>query len=376
MKIAVNTRLMLRGKLDGIGWFTHEILSRLVQMHPEHEFHFLFDRPYAKEFVFGPNVKAHVLFPQARHPWLFRIWYDWMVPRKLKEIGADIFISPDMMLSLRAQCPQLVVLHDLNFEHYPNDLPASISRYLKKLTPLFAHKAEAIVTVSEFSKSDIVKCYGVLPEKVHVVKNAAQSVYRVLSDSERLEVRNRWTQGAPYFVFISSIHPRKNLMRLLTAYDEFRSQTGSNAKLVAVGRRFWKNQALDETLQAMKFSSDVIFTGHLDIQVLSEVLGAAHALVYVSYFEGFGVPIVEAFQCGVPVITSNVTSMPEVAGDAALLVNPFDESEIAQAMIRMDSDENLRTELTQRGLNRVKNFDWDSSAKDFWKVVEHIMPHG
>jgi glycosyltransferase involved in cell wall biosynthesis len=241
---------------------------------------------------------------------------------------------------------------------------------------LFARKAEAIVTVSEFSKSDIVKCYGVLSEKVHVVNNAAQSVYRVLSYSERLEVRNRWTQGAPYFVFISSIHPRKNLIRLLKAYDDFRSQTGSNAKLVAVGRRFWKNQALDETLQAMKFSSDVIFTGHLDIQVLSEVLGAAHALVYVSYFEGFGVPIVEAFQCGVPVITSNVTSMPEVAGDAALLVNPFDESEIAQAMIRMDSDENLRTELTQRGLNRVKNFDWDSSAKDFWKVVEHIMPHG
>jgi glycosyltransferase involved in cell wall biosynthesis len=374
MKIAVNTRLMLRGKLDGIGWFTHEILSRLVQMHPEHEFHFLFDRPYANEFVFGPNVKAHVLFPQARHPWLFRIWYDWMVPRKLKEIGADVFISPDMMLSLRAQCPQLVVLHDLNFEHYPQDLPSSISRYLKKFTPLFAHKASAIVTVSEFSKSDIVKCYDVLPEKVHVVHNAAQSVYRVLSDSERLEVRNRWTQGAPYFVFISSIHPRKNLIRLLKAYDEFRGQTGSNAKLVAVGRRFWKNQALDETLQAMKYSSDVIFTGHLDIHELSEVLGAALALVYVSYFEGFGVPIVEAFQSGVPVITSNVTSMPEVAGDAALLVNPFDESEITQAMIRMDADENLRTELKQRGLNRVKNFDWDSSAKAFWQVVERIIP--
>jgi glycosyltransferase involved in cell wall biosynthesis len=239
---------------------------------------------------------------------------------------------------------------------------------------LFAHKASAVVTVSEFSKSDIVKCYGVLPEKVHVVHNAAQSVYRVLSDAERLDARNRWTQGAPYFVFISSIHPRKNLIRLLKAYDAFRTQTGSNAKLVAVGRRFWKNQALDETLMAMKYSSDVIFTGHLDIHELSEVLGASLSLVYVSYFEGFGVPIVEAFQSGVPVITSNVTSMPEVAGDAALLVNPFHESEIAQAMIRMDADEKLRTELRQRGLNRAKNFDWDSSARDFWKAVEHIMP--
>ncbi len=373
MKIAVNTRLLLRGKLDGIGWFTHEIMKRMVLSHPEHEFHFFFDRPYDPSFLFAPNVRAHVIVPQARHPWLFRLWYNWMVPRKLKQIGADIFVSPDMMLSLRTTCKQIVVLHDLNFEHYPQDLPSSISRYLRSQTTLFARRAAAIITVSEFSKSDIVKQYGVDSSNVHVVYNAAQGAYRVLPEHERDQVRQRWTNGAPYFVFISSIHPRKNLQRLLMAYEQFRLQTGSNVRLLAVGRRFWKNEDLDETLHSMKYSGDVLFTGHLEQAELSEVLGAAMSLVYVSYFEGFGVPLVEAFQSGVPVITSNITSMPEVADDAALLVDPFSVDEIAKAMECIYSSENTRQNCIEKGLKRAAFFDWDQSASRFWHVIEKTL---
>jgi glycosyltransferase involved in cell wall biosynthesis len=373
MKIAVNTRLLLRGKLDGIGWFTHEIISRVVRAHPEHEFHFLFDRPFDPAFVFAPNVHPHVVMPQARHPWLFRLWYNWMVPRKLRQIGADVFVSPDMMISLRAKCKQIVVLHDLNFEHYPQDLPAHIARYLRSQTPLFAAKADAIITVSEYSKSDIVKQYAVAPGNVHVVHNAAQQAYRVLSEGQRAEVRKGLTQGEPYFVFISSIHPRKNLQRLLLAYDQFRLRTGSKVKLVAVGRRFWKNEVLDTTLQEMQFGNDVIFTGHLEQAQLSNVLGGALALVYVSYFEGFGVPIVEAFQCGVPVITSNVTSMPEVAGDAAILVDPFRVEEITQAMVQLHSGETLRNDLIAKGSSRSSLYNWDDSADKFWRVIEQTV---
>lgn len=373
MKIAVNTRLLLRGKLDGIGWFTHEIISRLVKDHPEHEFHFLFDRPYDETFIFAPNVHPHVVMPQARHPWLFRLWYNWMIPRKLRQIGADVFVSPDMMLSLRAKCKQIVVLHDLNFEHHPEDLPGHITRYLKSQTPLFAGKAHSIVTVSEFSKQDIMVHYGIDSEKINVVYNAAQSAYRPLSDKEIEQTRAEWTAGDPYFVFISSIHPRKNLQRLLKAFELFRVQTGSRVKLVAVGRRFWKNEMLDDTLRQMNFADDVVFTGHLEQAELTKVLGSALALVYVSYFEGFGVPIVEAFQSGVPVITSNITSMPEVAGNAALLVDPFREDEIAHAMNTLYSDSELRRDLIARGLQRATYFNWDHSAKRFWSVIERTV---
>ena len=370
MKIAVNTRSLLRGKLDGIGWFTHEILSSMVKAHPEHEFHFLFDRPYDNDFIFSSNVHAHVVGPQARHPLLFRIWYNWMIPRKLKQIGADIFISLDTMASLRTNCKQIVVIHDLNFEHYPEDLPSHITRYFCHYTPLVAEKVDSIITVSEFSKSDIVQQYNVEPSKIHVVYNAAQSSYRVLNERERQEVRDEWTQGAPFFIFISSIHPRKNLKRLLLAYDQFRRESGQDVKLLAVGRRFWKNESLDSTLEEMQFAKDVIFTGHLEQAALCRALGAALSLVYVSYFEGFGVPIVEAFQSGVPVITSNVTSMPEVAGGAAMLVDPFDTNEIARAMLSVFQDEEMRSDLIEKGLERAKQFSWEQSAIDFWNVIE------
>jgi glycosyltransferase involved in cell wall biosynthesis len=192
----------------------------------------------------------------------------------------------------------------------------------------------------------------------------------VLSNADRKEVRDEWTQGVPYFIFISSIHPRKNLQRLLLAYDQFRRESGQDVKLLAVGRRFWKNEILDSTLREMQFADDVIFTGHLEQEALCKALGAALSLVYVSYFEGFGVPIVEAFQSGVPVITSNVTSMPEVAGDAAILVNPFDANEIAEAMLSVFQDKEMRSDLIAKGLKRVTQFSWEQSTIDFWNVIE------
>jgi glycosyltransferase involved in cell wall biosynthesis len=159
----------------------------------------------------------------------------------------------------------------------------------------------------------------------------------------------------------------------LKAFELFRVQTGSRVKLVAVGRRFWKNEMLDDTLRQMNFADDVVFTGHLEQAELTKVLGSALALVYVSYFEGFGVPIVEAFQSGVPVITSNITSMPEVAGNAALLVDPFREDEIAHAMNTLYSDSELRRDLIARGLQRATYFSWDHSAKRFWSVIERTV---
>jgi glycosyltransferase involved in cell wall biosynthesis len=370
MKIVVNTRLLLRGKLDGIGWFTHELLSRIVRSHPEHEFHFIFDRPYSDEFVFASNVKAHVLPPPARHPLLFRMWYDWMIPWKLSRLRPDVFVSPDMMISTRTKTPQVVVLHDLNFEHHPEDLPAPIARYLRKMTPRFASHAKAIVTVSEFSKRDIMAQYHVPQEKVRVVYNGVQDAFQPLSDDQKGQAKDKWAGGCKYFVFVSSIHPRKNLKRLLEAYELFRERHSERIKLVAVGRMFWKNEELTATLSAMKYAEDIVFTGHLETQELTHVIGAAHALMYVSYFEGFGVPIVEAFKCGIPVVTSNVTAMPEVAGDAALQVDPFSVDDIAGAMRDVIMNEELRSRLIERGYKRAEAFDWNRSAREFWQIIE------
>lgn len=364
---------MLSGKMEGIGWFTHEIMKRVVAAHPEHEFHFIFDRPFSSEFVFAPHVIPHVLPPQARHPLLYKIWYDYSIPRLLRKIKADVFISPDAMLSLRATIPQLIVIHDLNFEHYPEDVPAVYTRFLKKRSPMFAEKARRIVTVSEFSKQDICQLYGVQSEKIDVVYNSAHAAYQPISESEKNTTREKFSEGKSYFVFVSSIHPRKNLQRLLPAFDSFKKQTHSDVKLMVVGQKFWFNEKLQQAFDAMEFKSDVIFAGRMDVHDLNKVVASSLASVYPSYFEGFGIPVVEAFQCGAPVITSTASSLPEVAGDAALLVDPFSVQSIADALMCIYQEPALREKLVEKGFDRAKQFSWDISAEKFWASIQKTM---
>ena len=152
MKIAVNTRFLIKNKLEGIGWFTYESLKRITRQHPEHEFVFLFDRPYAEEFIFSDNVTGRVLFPPARHPLLWYWWFEYSVTAALKQIKPDIFLSTDGYLSLACQVPQVIVMHDLAFEHFPDHVNALTARYYRHFTPKFAKKANRIATVSEYSK--------------------------------------------------------------------------------------------------------------------------------------------------------------------------------------------------------------------------------
>ena len=156
MIIAINTRFLLKGKLEGIGWFTNEIVRRMVVNHPEHEFIFLFDRPYDPQFIFASNINPVVISPPARHPILWYIWFEWSVRRALKKYKADIFISTDGFLSLSSKVPSLLVVHDLAFEHYPQHLPFKFRYYLQKFTPKFVRKATHTITVSSYSKKDLI----------------------------------------------------------------------------------------------------------------------------------------------------------------------------------------------------------------------------
>lgn len=374
MRIAVNTRLLLKGKLEGIGWVAYETLRRMVMAHPEVEFYFIFDRQPDPMFLFADNVKPVVLFPQARHPFLFIWFFELSIPHALKKIDADLFYSPDGYLSLRSKVPQVVEFHDLNFEHFPEDMPKIHLWHYKKFFPKFARKAERIVTVSEFSKQDIVKCYGVDSEKIDVAYNGVNEIFAPLTAEQQEQVRAKYSEGHPYFMFVGSLHPRKNLARLFTAFDRFKSRNKNDVKLVIVGEKRWWTEPIQKAFSAMSCKDDVIFTGRLSAEDLHQVTAAAVASVYVSYFEGFGIPILEAFKCGTPVITSNVTSMPEVAGDAALLVDPFSEDDIAEAMAKV-LDENVRKELIEKGRIRALDFSWDHAAETIWNSLIDALYH-
>jgi glycosyltransferase involved in cell wall biosynthesis len=373
LKIAVNTRLLIKGKLEGIGWFTYENLKRITQQHPEHDFHFLFDRPFHQDFLFAPNVHPLVVHPQARHPVLYYLWFEHAIPAALKKIGADIFFSPDGYLSLKTDVPSINVFHDLNFEHYPKDLPWSERRFYRHYFPEYAYKALRIATVSEYSKQDTVQLYGVDRNKIDVVYNGANENFVPLPEDEKMAVRLKYSGGKPYFLFVGSLHPRKNLARLFPAFDRFKKSDVQNLKLLIVGEKKWWTKELKQAFTEMRYQKDVVFVGRLDTENLHKVMASAMATTYVSYFEGFGIPIVESFYCDVPVITSNKTSMPEVSGDAALLVDPFSIQSIADALIKIANNPNLRSNLIEKGRQRRKMFSWQKTSERLWASIEKIL---
>jgi glycosyltransferase involved in cell wall biosynthesis len=369
LTIAVNTRLLIKNKLEGIGWFTYENLKRIVRNHPEVNFYFFFDRKPDEEFLFADNITPVVLQPPARHPFLFIIWFEWSVNRALKRLKPDLFLSPDGYLSLLNKTPDLAVMHDLNFEHFPEDLPFLVRKYYRWFFPRFAKKASRIATVSTFSKNDIASQYGVALKDIDVVYNGVNEAFTPISASEIDETKAKYANGSNYFLFVGSLHPRKNLARLFKAFDLFFSESNQNIKLMVVGEKKWWTAPIREAFDGMKHQDEVVFCGRLNVEQLHKVTASAFAIAYVSYFEGFGIPIIEAFRCGVPVITANVTSMPEVAGDAAILVDPFDEQSIAMAMHEMANDNEKRALLIEKGFKRAKLFSWDKAAQKLWESI-------
>lgn len=370
MNIGINTRLLLTNKLEGIGWFTYEVVQRIVQQHPEHHFFLFFDRPFDPAFIFSENCTPVVLHPQARHPILFKIWFDWSIPRALKKYKIDLFFSPDGFLSLKTSVPQIPVIHDLNFEHIPEDLPSKHTRYYKKYMPLFSRKARAIITVSAFSKKDISSTYGIPPDKISVAHNAASLSFQPLGKEEKISIQKKYTKGAPYFVYVGALHKRKNISRMLLAFDAFKQKQSSPIKFIIVGEPLFKSSDIDDTFRSMKHQKDVIFTGRLSQDDLVKVVASALGMVYVSYFEGFGIPVLESMQCGVPVLTANSTSLPEVGGEAALYCDPMDVSSITNGL-QLLSENTIEKNIL---IKQASQFSWDKTAGTVWKVIHENLP--
>lgn len=215
--------------------------------------------------------------------------------------------------------------------------------------------------------------YSVKADKIDVVYNGANEGFKPVNIATAQAIRNKYTNGNPYFVFVGALHPRKNLTNLFKAFDHFKQKDCKNVKLMIVGEKQWWTNDIKKAYDDLKFQENVIFTGRLQIKELQEVVASALALTYVSYFEGFGIPIVEAFYAGTPVITSNITSMPEVAGDAALLIDPFSIDSISSAMEKMANNEELRNSLIEKGFVRAKDFSWQQSADKLWESIEKLF---
>ena len=372
MKIAVNTRLLLESRMEGIARYNYESLKRMVLAHPEDEFYFIFDRPYSSSFLFADNVKAIQLFPPTRHPFLIIFWFEWAVYRALKRIKPDVFLSGDTYLSLRSKVPTLLVSHDLAYIHYPDHIPFINRNYYRYFFPRFHRKAKKIIAVSSFTKSDIIKQYGIDGEKISVAYNAPNGHFYPVDPIVQEKIRAELTGGRPYFVYLGSIHPRKNLVNLIEGFNRFKAYGDHPHCLLIIGRPAWNTSGFYNAINSSAYKKDILHR-QFNREELPEYIGSAEALCYISLFEGFGIPILEGFEAGVPVITSSVSSMPEVAGDAAILADPMDPESISKAMVLLGNDVELQKTKVEAGKKRLQAFSWEKTAGIIYRKLEEIV---
>lgn len=296
-------------------------------------------------------------------------------------LAAELRLRPVDVLHVQytappfAPCPVVATIHDLSFEQIPETFNAR-SRFQLRLTVRHtARRAAHVITSSEYSRRQITELYRLSPPRVSVTPLAAAAHFAPVADEAELRgVRARYRIEGDYLLAVGSIQPRKNLVRLMAAYAELCRSRGAGAmpKLVLVGKRGWLDAGILRAAAESEASRNILFTGYVPEIDLPALYSGALAFVYPSFYEGFGLPPLEAMQCGAPVVVGNRTSLPEVVGDAGLCVDPFSEREIAEAVARVIDDPHLRAAMSAHGVERARRFTWRATALATLQIYEEV----
>ena len=368
MRIAIDAHSVGTG-LGGNESYATNLIEALAEIDPNNSYTLYVTRREAVE-RFSNRWRNFSVRATLPHTPLIRI--PLTLSAELRRNPVDVlhvqFTSPPF-----SPCPVVVSIHDLSFEHLPQTFKWRSRKQLRITVRRSAREAAHVIALSEHARQDIVETYGLAPEKVTAIPLAAADHFRPLSDDEELQ-RVRQTYGivGEYILSVGAIQPRKNLSRLVDAYSRLRRATpeGNLPKLVLAGKCAWLYEETLRTIRELQVSDSVILTGYVPDSDLPGLYSGALCFVYPSYFEGFGLPPLEAMKCGAPVIVGNQTSLPEVVGDAGLLVDPFDADAIAGAIDQVIRDSNLRAELGRKGLARAQLFDWRETARQTLRVYQ------
>ncbi len=367
MRIIINSRLVRPDGMDGIGWFSYEIVRRWVDRFPEHEFVLLTDRKALRQMISGPNVSYKVLFPPARRIFLINWWHK-AARKYVNKFKPDIYVSLDGQYEHPTNVPVLTVIHDLNFYHHPEWMPKHIAEFYNSSMPDCANKATRIATVSEYSRRDISKSYAIAMEKIDVVYNGF--------NEGLLQLENDPQKDDPYFLFVGIQVPRKNIVGMIRSFTLFKETYGTTHQLKLAGHDYLWNEEMKSVLENSSAKADIQLLGRKTFDDLKVLYSGAEALLYIPHFEGFGIPILEGFAAGVPVICSNSTSLPEVAGDAALQFEPTDYKSISGAMNKIVTDKEFRSNMIENGEKRLQTFNWEKTTTALWNSILKTLTNG
>ncbi len=298
------------------------------------------------------------------------LWEQTILPRLLRRDGIQVFFSPAFILPVLWNGAGVVTVHDLNFEVSPQTIHPVRRAYLRAITRRSVRHARAVIAISGATREDIMRFYGVHTGKIAVIPYGLDGFFNP-DNARQLEpiVRERYRLPEEFLLFVGTLEPRKNLLRLLEAYALALRQS-SLPPLVLAGAPGWQHERIRAQARWLGIEEKILFAGYVPREHLPGVYASARALLYPSLYEGFGLPPLEAMGCGTPVLVSNLSAMPEVVGDAGLLVDPFNVPEMAEGIVRVTWDDALRRQVVERGRERALRFRWDESARQTLSVIE------
>ena len=379
MIIGIDGRELEKGKITGIGRYLLNFLKFATTFKKEYQF-ILYGNQFTHLDYKSPNLTLKIILER-----ITITWDQVLLPANLKNDKVDVFLSPYIKAPFFSPCPYITTVHDLLFLSTP-DYTGWRYKIYNEIFKIFgkavSKRATAVITDSEYSKKDIIKIFGVDEEKIHTISLGISGEYKPVTDRGLIEnTKKDYGIAGKYILYVGNFKPHKNVRRLIEAFAEaiphlptpLQGGEGGGVKLVLGGRRDKFVPLLEKFAEKLGIKDSIIFTDFIKDEDLPALYSSAEIFVYPSLYEGFGLPVLEAMACGTPVICSNTTSLPEVAGDAGILINPEDVKSIASAMAKLLIDDVLREDLRKKGLNRAKEFTVEKYSAKILSLIESIM---
>lgn len=361
MIIAVNSTHFI--SLSGSNFF-YNYLREFASCQPEHQFIFITATPPAKQQVFSKNISWVVSAPKAENALMWKLWLNYTLPAIARKHKASLLIHTGGVCSLRTRLQQSLFIGDLSFLSFPQYFSKSQVRFLKNNMPAFLNKAQLVVTASDFIAKELTGRYALENDKIRAAGLQAGKLYTPADWKTKEDVKDKFADGKEYFLFSGEIHPRHNLTNLLKAFSFFKKRQKSNMQLLIAVKNIAAGELFIESLKSYKYRDEVKLLTGLPKEEEANIMAAAYVFVYPSQYEGMGLPVMQAMQCGVPVITSSTGALPGITGNLALYVNPDSFEDIADKMMQVFKDETRRNELIELGgqqiekLNQIKPYEW------------------
>lgn len=375
MRILLDARTVGR-EFSGVGNYVQELVRAYARLDVDHEFLLGVHEPSAALRAAPLDARFRFVdlpFSHESHP-MGDLWEEFVLPRLAVREGADVLHGPAFLVpTRRTAVPTVVTIHDLVAFTHPETVPWKYALYMRRLIRRAVRAADRVVTDSEHVRADLVRRLRVPDTKLACVPLGVSDEFRPAGGDDIVRVRETFGLHRPYVLFVGNLEPRKNLPGLLRAFRSVRTRVPEPIDLVVCGKIAWKSGPLLDELNAEDLAGRVHLTGYVRSADLPALYTGASVFAFPSFWEGFGFPVLEAMACGTPVVTSNVSSLPGVAGDAALLVDPGDTGAIADAIVSVVSDAAVRDDLVRRGLERVKGFQWERTARGTMDVYRDAV---